>query len=87
MDIKDPSFSKDQINFLSGSETSSSVSETFDKNLENSEQEIEQINKIKTWHQRSNFFYQRPTLPDLQFEEKQPTRSSYSNDAIYDWNI
>ena len=87
MDIKDHSSSKDQINFLSCSETSSSVSKTFDKNLESSEQELEQINRIKTWHQRSKFFYQRPMPSYLQFEEKQPTRSSYSNDAIYDWNI
>ena len=87
MDVKDPSSSKDQIKFLNGSETASSVSKTFTKNLENSEQEIEQINKIKTWHKRSKKFYQRPTPPDLQFEEKQPTRSSYSNDYIYDWNI
>ena len=87
MEIKDPSSFKDQINFLSGSETGFSVSETFTKNLENSEQEIEQINKLKTWHKRSKFFYQRPTPPDLQFEEKQPKQNSYSNDAIYDWNI
>ena len=56
MEIKDPSSSKDQINFLSGSETGSSVSETLIKNLEESNQEEKQINKIKTWHQRSNFF-------------------------------
>ena len=52
MEIKDPSSSKDQINFLSGSKIGSSVSETFTQNLENSEQEIEQINKLKTWHKR-----------------------------------
>ena len=46
MDIKDPSSSKNQVNFLSGSETGSSVSEIFTKNLENSEQE----------KQRSKFF-------------------------------
>ena len=48
MELKDPSSSKDQINFLSSLETGSSVSETFTQNLENSEQEIEQINKFKT---------------------------------------
>ena len=87
MEVKDPFSSKDQINFLNGSETGSTVSETFTKNSENSEQEIEQINKLKTWHKRSNFFYQRPTPPDLQFEEKQPKQNSYNNCDIYSWNI
>ena len=87
MEIKDPSSSKDQIIFLSGSETGSSVSETLIKNLEESNQDEKQINKIKTWHQRSNFFYQRPTPPDLQFEEKQLIQNHYTNDAIYSWNI
>ena len=87
MEIKNPSSSKDQINFLSGSETCSYVSETFTKNLEDSEQDIDLINKIKTWHQRSKFFYQRPTPPDLQFEEKQTKQNHYTNDAIYSWNI
>ena len=85
MNIKDPSFFKDQINFLSGLETGSSVSESLTNNSE--QEEIEQINKIKTWHQRSKNFYQIPTSPDLQFKEKQPQRSMYSNDFIYDWNI
>ena len=85
MNIKDPSSSKDQINFLSGSETGSSVSESLTNN--SGQEETEQINKIKTWHQRSKNFYQIPTPPDLQFEEKQPQRSMYSNDFIYDWNI
>ena len=35
MDVKDPSSSKDQINFLSGSETASFVSKKITKNLEN----------------------------------------------------
>ena len=87
MEVKDPFSSKDQINFLSGSETGSTVSETFTKNSENSEQEIEQINKLKTWHKRSNFFYQRPTPSDLQFEEKQSKQNSYNNCDIYSWNI
>ena len=81
MNIKGPLTSKDQINFLSGSETGSSVSESL-KN--DSEQETEQINKIKTWHQRTKFFYPRPTPPDLQFEEKQPQINMFSNDFIYD---
>ena len=54
--VKDPSSSKDQINFLSGSETGTSVSETLIQNLEVSEKEEDQINKLKTWHQRSFFF-------------------------------
>ena len=87
MDVKDPSSSKDQVNFLSGSETRISVSETLIQNLEASEQEEEQINKLKTWHQRSKFFYQRPTPPDLQFEEKQTKQNSYNNCDIYSWNI
>ena len=35
MELKDPSYSKDQINFLSGSETCSSVSEKSTENLKN----------------------------------------------------
>ena len=54
--VKDPSSSKDQIKFLSGSETGTSVSETLIQNLEVSEKEEDQINKLKTWHQRSIFF-------------------------------
>ena len=88
MNIKDPSTSKEQINYLSGSETSSPVSESLTNNSKNSEQEeTEQINRIKMWHQRSKNFYQRPTPLDLQCEEKQPQRSMYNNDFIYDWNI
>ena len=52
MELKDPFSSKDQVNFLSGSETGSSVSETCTQNIENSKQEIEKINKLKTWHKR-----------------------------------
>ena len=52
MGIKDPSSSKDQINFLSGSETGTSVLETLIQNLDASEREEDQINKLKTWHQR-----------------------------------
>ena len=87
MELKDPSSSKDQVNFLSGSETGSSVSETFTQNLENFEQEIEQINKLKTWHKRSKNFYQIPTPPNLQFEERQQKQNSYNNCDIYSWNI
>ena len=87
MEVKDPSSSKTQINFLSGSETGSPVSKTFTKKLENAEQEIEQINKLKTWHKRSKFFYQRPTPPDLQFEERQQKQNNYNNCDIYSWNI
>ena len=87
MEIKDLSSSKDQTNFLSGSETGSSVSDTFTKNLENSEQETEHINKLKTWHKRSKNFYQRPTPPDLQFEERQTKQNSYNNCDNYSWNI
>ena len=56
IEIKDPSSSKDQVNFLSGSETSSIVSRQLIEISHNSEQEEEQINKLKTWHQRSKFF-------------------------------
>ena len=83
IEIKDPSSSKEQVNFLSGSETSSIVSGKLKENLPNSEQEEDQINKLKTWHKRSKFFYQRPTPPDLQFEEKQPKQNSYNNCDIY----
>ena len=53
MNIKDPSSSKDQINYLSGSESGSSISEPVSND---SEQETEKINKIKTWHQRTKIF-------------------------------
>ena len=86
IEIKDPSSSK-QVNFLSGSDTSSIVSEKLIETLQNYEQEEEQINKLKTWHQRSNFFYQRPTPPDLQFEERQTHQNRYNNCDIYSWNI
>ena len=82
MDVKDPSSSNDQINFLSGSETGTSVSETLIQNLDASEQEGEQINKLKTWHQKSKNFYRRPTPPDLQFEKRQTKQNSYNNCEI-----
>ena len=82
--LKDPSTSKGQINFLSGSETESSIEEL---QTNNSEQENDQINRIKTWHQRTKSFYPKPTPLDLQFEERIPQRNMYSNDFIYDWNI
>ena len=85
--VKDPSSSKDQINFLSGSETGTSVSETLLQNLDSSEKKEDKINKLKTWHQRSKIFYQRPTPPDLQFEEKQTKQNSYNNCEVYSWNI
>ena len=87
MEVNDPSSSKDQINFLSGLETNSSVSETLIQNIETSEKEEEQINKLKTWHKRSKIFYQRPTPPDLQFEERQIKQNDYSSTNIYSWNI
>ena len=86
IEIKDPSSSK-QVNFLSGSETSSIVSGQLIENLQTSEQEEEQINKLKTWHQRSKNFYQRPTPPDLQFEERQTHQNHYNNTDIYSWNM
>ena len=87
IEIKDPSSSKEQVNFLSGSEISSIVSGQLKENLPNSEQEEDQINKLKTWHKRSKNFYQRPTPPYLQFEEKQPKQNSYNNCDIYSWSI
>ena len=87
MEVNDPSSSKNQVNFLSGSETNSSISETYIQNIEDSEKEDDQINKLKTWHKRSKKFYQRPTPPDLQFEERQPYQNSYNTNEIYSWNI
>ena len=87
MEIKDPFCSKNQVNFLSGSETSSIASEQLIENLQTSDQEEEQINKLKTWHKRSKKFYQRPTPPNLQFEERQPKQNSYNSGDIYSWNI
>ena len=54
IEVKDPSSSKSQVNFLSGLESGSTVSKTLTENLE---QEENQINKLKTWHQRSKFFF------------------------------
>ena len=48
IEIKDPSSSKEQVNFLSGLETGSTVSRKLTENLHNSEQEEDQINKLKT---------------------------------------
>ena len=48
IEIKDPSSSKEQVNFLSRSETSSIVSGQLIENSQKSEQEEEQINKLKT---------------------------------------
>ena len=47
------------------------------------------INKIKNWHQGSTRnYYPRPTLPDLQCEERGSfATSQFSGDAIYQWNI
>ena len=87
IEIKDPSSPKEQLNFLSGSETGSTVSRQLTENLHNSGQEEDQINKLKTWHKRSKFFYQRPTPPYLQFEERQPKQNSYNNCDIYSWSI
>ena len=87
LEVNNPSTSKNQVNFLSGSETNSSVSETLNQNIESSEKEEEQINKLKTWHQRSKIFYQRPTPLDLQFEERQPKQNNYTATDIYSWNI
>ena len=59
IEIKDPSSSKNQVNFLNGSETSSTISKNPIEILHNSEEEEqEQINKLKTWHQISKKFYQ-----------------------------
>ena len=87
LEVNDPSTSKNQVNILSGSETNSFASETLIQNIESSDKEEEQINKLKTWHQRSNFFYQRPTPPDLQFEERQPKQNNYTAIDIYSWNL
>ena len=87
IEIKDPSSSKNQVNFLSGSETSSIVSKNPMEILHNSKAEEEQINKLKTWHQRTKIFYQIPTPPDLQFEERQTQQNHYNNHEIYTWNI
>ena len=87
LEVNDPSTSKNQVNFLSGSETNSSISETLIQNIETSDKEEEQISKLKTWHQRSKFFYQRPTPLDLQFEERQPKQNNYKATDIYSWNI
>ena len=41
----------------------------------------------KTCQQGTNFFYPRPTPPDLQYEERFPQRSMYNDTFIYEWNI
>ena len=45
LEVNDPSTSKNQVNFLSGSKTNSSVSETLIQNIETSDKEEEQIIK------------------------------------------
>ena len=87
MNITDPSTSKRQINFLSSSKTKSSLSE---KQTQNSDQEDEQINRIKykkPWEQGIRNYYPRPTLPDLQYEERLPQRAIYNDTFTYEWNI
>ena len=87
MNITDPSTSKRQINFLSSSKTESSLSE---KQTQNSDQEYEQINRIKykkPWEQGIRNYYPRPTPPDLQYEERLPQRAIYNDTFTYEWNI
>ena len=82
MNIIDPSTSKRQINFLSGSETKSSSSE-------NQNSEDDQINRIKYQkirQQGRRHCYSGPTPPHLLYEEK-PQRNTYNDTFIYDWNI
>ena len=87
MEVNDPFSSKNQVNFLSGTEKNSSISETYIQNIDDSEKEDDQINKLKTWHKISKKIYQRPTPLDLQFEERQPHQNSYNTNEIYSWNI
>ena len=87
MNITDPSTSKRQINFLSISETESSVNE---EQTQNSNQEEDQINRIKyqkTWQQGTRNYYHRPIPPDLLYEERLPQRAMYNDTFIYEWNI
>ena len=83
MNITDPSTSKRQINFLSGSETESSSSE-------NQNSEDDQINRIKyqkTRQQGTRHYYPRLTPPNLLYEERLPQINMYNDTFIYDWNI
>ena len=87
MNIANPSTSKRQINFLSGSETEFSLSEN---QTQNSDQEDDQINRIKyqkSWQQGTRNYYPRPTFPDLQYEERLLQRAMYNDTFIYEWNI
>ena len=87
MNITDPSTSKRQINFLSGSETESSSSEN---QTQNSDQENDQINRIKynkSWQQETRNYYPKSTPPELQYEERLPPRAMYNDTFIYEWNI
>ena len=87
LNITNPSTSKRQINFLSGSETESSVSE---EQTQNSNQEDDQINRIKyqkTWQQGTINYYPRPTPSDLLYEERLPPKAMYNDNYIYEWNI
>ena len=84
MNIIDPSNSKRQLNFLSGFETESSLSE---KQTQNSDQEDDQINRIKyqkSLQQGTRNYYPRPTPPDLQYEERLPQRAMYNDTFIYE---
>ena len=87
LNITYPSTSKRQINFLSGSETESSVSK---EKTQSSDQENDKINRIKyqkTWQQGTRNYYPRPTPPDLLYEERLPPRAMYNDNYIYEWNI
>ena len=48
-----------------------------------------QINRITSqkFQKNTRNYYPRPTLYDLQFEERFPLRSIYNNKSIYEWNI
>ena len=87
MNITDPSTSKHQLNFLIGYETKSSLSK---KQTQNSDQEDDQINRIKykkTWQKGTINYYPRPTPQDLQYKERLPQRAMYNDTFIYEWNI
>ena len=76
----DPSSSKQQLNVLSGSE--SSYTETKTDNSDKG-----QLNIITHHQTRTKNYYPRPTPPDLQYEERFPLRSMYTSKGLYEWNI
>lgn len=55
---------------------------------DNEDLSINRINRQNNPTPRTRNFYQKPTSPNFQFEERSQTvQSKYDGDDIYEWNI